>query len=78
MASKEIRKELQNLIINFERELESNDLRVKVIALIPCFHQLRELGKSLIPTKIARSARDRILHYFLKYTVLQSVLKFRL
>ena len=67
MKSEEIRKELQSLIINFEDELKSDDLRKKVLALIPCFHQLRELGKSLIPRDIARSARDRILHYFLKY-----------
>jgi hypothetical protein len=67
MKSEEIRKELQNLIINFENELKSDDLRKKVLALVPCFHQLRELGKSLISRDIARSARDRILHYFLKY-----------
>jgi len=35
--------------------------------LVPCFHHLRELGKSLIPRAVARSARDRILHYFIKY-----------
>lgn len=67
MKSEEIRKELQNLIINFEKELKSDDLRKKVLALVPCFHQLRELGKSLISRDSARSARDRILHYFLKY-----------
>jgi hypothetical protein len=67
MKSEEIRKELQSLIINFENELKSDDLRKKVLVLVPCFHQLRELGKSLIPRNIARSARDRILHYLLKY-----------
>jgi hypothetical protein len=67
MKSEKIRKELQSLIINFESELKSDDLRKKVLALIPCFHQLRELGKSLIAKDIARSARDRILHYFFKY-----------
>lgn len=68
MKSEEIRKKLQELIINFEQELESENLRKKVLALIPCFNHLRELGKSLIPVDIARSARDRILHYFLKYS----------
>ena len=67
IKSEKIRKELQSLIINFESELKSDDLRKKVLALVPCFHQLRELGKSLIPRDIARSARDRISHYFLKY-----------
>ncbi len=67
MKSEEIRKELQNLILNFESELKSDDLRIKVLALVPCFHQLRELGKSLTPRNTASSARDRILYYFLKY-----------
>lgn len=67
MKSEEIRKKLQKLIINFEQELASENLRKKVLALIPCFNHFRELGKSLIPTEVAKSARDRILHYFLKY-----------
>lgn len=67
MESEKIRKRLQELIINFERELASPDLRNKVLALIPCFKHLRELGKSLIPADTAKNARDRILHYFLKY-----------
>ena len=67
MKSEKIRKKIQELIINFEQELASDNLRKKVLGLIPCFNHLRELGKSLIPTDVARSARDRILHYFLKY-----------
>lgn len=67
MESEEIRKQLQELLANFELELKSNNLRKKVLALVPCFHHLRDLGKSLIPSTIARSARDRILHYFKKY-----------
>lgn len=67
MNSKRIKKELQNLLINFEAELKSDDLRKKVLALIPCFHKLRSLGKSLIPRVTASSARDRILHYFRRY-----------
>jgi hypothetical protein len=67
MQSERIRKELQELLSNFEQELRSDDLRRKVLALIPCFHQLRDLGKSLIPSEMARSARERILHYFRKY-----------
>ncbi len=67
MESEEIRKQLQQLLSNFEEELRSDNLRKKVLALVPCFRHLRELGKSLIPVTRARSARDRILHYFLKY-----------
>ncbi len=66
-TSETIRKELEKLIINFENELKSDSLRQKVLALVPCFHQLRNLGKSLIPRNVARSARDRILHYFQRY-----------
>lgn len=67
MNSDKIRKELQDLIINFEHELTTGDLRSRVLLLIPCFQKLRSLGKSLIPKDSARSARDRILFYFQKY-----------
>jgi len=67
MKSEKIRKQLQQLLANFEEELQSDNLREKVLSLVPCFHLLRDLGKSLIPSTIARSARDRILQYFLKY-----------
>jgi hypothetical protein len=65
--SEQIRQQLQNLLNNFEHELAADDLRPKVLALVPCFHHLRNLGKSLISPQVAKSARDRILHYFLKY-----------
>ncbi len=67
MTSEEIRKQLQELLSNFEDELTSGNLRTKVLALVPCFRHLRDLGKSLISPQIAGSARDRILHYFLEY-----------
>ncbi|MCI5192540.1 MAG: HNH endonuclease [Candidatus Electrothrix sp. AU1_5] len=67
MKAEEIRKQLLELLIDFEVELRSGNLRQKVLSLVPCYHQLRDLGKSLIPAAEARSARDRILHYFLKY-----------
>lgn len=67
MNSEEIRKKLQELIINFEQELVSGNLRQQVLALVPCFNHLRELGKALVSPDVARSAQDRILHYFLKY-----------
>jgi hypothetical protein len=62
-----LRKALLELIINFERELRTPDLRSRVIALIPAYHLLRDLGSSLIPKQDAPSARDRILFYLRKY-----------
>lgn len=62
-----LQKRLLDLLHNFESELGKDDLRRKVLSLIPVFHTLRTLGKSLIPKQDATSARDRILYYFLKY-----------
>jgi len=62
-----IRKMVSDLIINFETELLSSELRSKVLALVPIFHGLRDLGKALIPEKYTSAARDRILYYFCKY-----------
>lgn len=62
-----IRKNLLALIENFGSELKKKDLRRKVLALIPVFRQLRELGKSLIVKEDAVASRDRILYYFRKY-----------
>lgn len=69
MTSEDIRKKLQLLLENFEQELQSDSLRNKVLALVPCFNHLRNLGKSLITPAVAGSARARILHYFRKYPV---------
>jgi hypothetical protein len=55
------------LIRNFEAHLRTGELRTKVLALIPIFHGLRDLGRSLIPHDLASAARDRILFYFRKY-----------
>ena len=63
----QIRKALVDLLTNFQEELASDDLRRKVLSLVPCYSALRNLGKSLIPPNVAENARDRILHYFLKY-----------
>jgi hypothetical protein len=64
-----IRKKVEALIRNFEAELRSGELRIKVLALVPIFHGLRDLGKTLIPTEYTSSATDRILYYFCKYPV---------
>jgi hypothetical protein len=62
-----IRVELVELLSNFELQLKKKDLRTKVLALVPAFHLLRDLGGSLIPQEEAAAARDRILAYFRKY-----------
>ncbi len=62
-----LRRKVAALIGNFEAELRSDELREKVLALIPVFRALRNLGKMLIPTAYASAARDRILYYFRKY-----------
>jgi hypothetical protein len=62
-----VRQEVASLIKNFEAELRSGELRPKVLALVPIFHGLRDLGKALIPARYASAARDRILYYFRQY-----------
>lgn len=62
-----IRKKVEGLIRNFEAELRSGELREKVLALVPVFHSMRELGKALIPAEYSSAARDRILYYFRTY-----------
>jgi len=61
------RRRVEELIRNFESELQTKNLRSKVLALIPIFHGLRDLGKALIPSEYTSAARDRILYYFRKY-----------
>lgn len=62
-----VRRKVEELIRNFETELRTGELRPKVLALVPIFHGLRDLGKALIPSKYASAARDRVLYYFRKY-----------
>jgi hypothetical protein len=65
--SEAIRLKVEGLIRNFEAELRSGELRPKVLALVPIFHGLRKLGKTLIPIEYTTAARDRILYYFRMY-----------
>jgi hypothetical protein len=58
---------IREMLTTFANKLQTEDLRSQVIALIPAVHALRDLGAGLIPPEIAKSARDRILAYFLKY-----------
>jgi len=53
------------LLQNFD--VSCPDLREKVLALVPAWDLLRNLGTATIPRGIARSARDRILYYFRQY-----------
>lgn len=62
-----LRQSLVGLLTNFAEELRGADLRPKVIALIPAFHKLRDLGSSLIPENEADSARERVIAYFRRY-----------
>jgi len=66
-SSEMIRKKVIALLVNFQEELKNDDLRNKVISLVPIFNSIRNLGKSLIPKEIASAARDRIQYYFKKY-----------
>jgi len=61
------RLKVEKLLSDFESELRKEDLRPKVLAMIPIFHGLRDLGKALIPAKYAQAAKDRILYYFRRY-----------
>lgn len=62
-----VRRKVERLIQNFQTELRTDELRSKVLALVPIFKGLRDLGKALIPDEYASAARDRILYYFRKY-----------
>lgn len=62
-----IRIRIADLIEDFETKLRSEDLRPKVLALIPVVEHVKKLGMSLIPQEAAPSARARILFYFRKY-----------
>lgn len=64
-------KQLRKLLDNLEITGKSQNLRAKVLALVPLLQQLRNVGKILVPDQ--SSARNRILYYFRKYpsTVIQ-------
>jgi len=63
----EFRKRIVESLSAFAEELRSDDLRAKVLALVPAFHLLRDLGRSLAPNEAGEAARDRILSYFRNY-----------
>lgn len=63
----DLSEELKVLIEDFQRHSDTSDLRERVLALVPVFHKLRDVGSSLIPKQDASSAMARILFYFRKY-----------
>ncbi len=63
-------RELQNLqrfLQDYQYKLQNEDLRSKVLSLLPAIGMLRKLGQSLVPEHDSMSARDRILKYFRLY-----------
>ncbi len=60
------KEQLINLLARFDTSPKL-DLRSQVLELIPAWEKLRALGTGLIPHEVASAARDRILHYFLRY-----------
>jgi hypothetical protein len=62
-----IRLEVISLLSDFAAKLKSDDLRSKVIALVPAFQKLRDLGCSLVPGIEASAAKDRVLAYLRHY-----------
>jgi len=59
--------ELRKILEEFEKQSISGDLRRRVIALVPAFDTIRQIGKSLVANGLQKSARDRLLAYFLEY-----------
>jgi len=60
---------IKRLLDNFLAKLNDDDLRDQVRSLVPAFETLRGLGKGLIPSDLASSARERILLYFQRYPI---------
>ena len=64
--SEELKARLGQLLQHFG-DLDSQDLRARVQALVPAFRTLRDLGCSLVPPEAGTAARDRILYYLRSY-----------
>ena len=62
-----LRRELAELLEDFAAELERGDIRTRVLALVPAYRKLRDLGSSLIPRFEGSSARERIIAYLRRY-----------
>ena len=62
-----ILRELRSTLHKFEEIELDDDIRAKVMSLVPAVDALRKLGKNLIPDGLKLSARDRLLAYFTMY-----------
>ncbi|MBY5917750.1 HNH endonuclease [Rhizobium leguminosarum] len=58
---------LKAMLDDFSIKLQSDDLREQVVALIPAFHALRDLGAGLNSEDLTKTAQDRILAYLRRY-----------
>lgn len=62
----QLKQQLIQLLAAFETGSRA-DLRTQVLSLLPVWDTLKELGTSLVPADMAKSARDRILFYLRQY-----------
>ena len=67
MTSNKKLSSIKELLDSVGLKVDSGELRDIVRAIIPIHESLRDFGKSLVPSEVAKSARDRILYYFSKY-----------
>lgn len=61
-----IRLQLEELVGKLQAQLESEDLRERVLSIIPVRHSVRDLGVAMLPQDVG-SARNRILYYLQQY-----------
>lgn len=66
-SSEAKRRELIELLSDFDRHLTASDLRGQVQALIPVYHRLRDLGGSLLQLPGRTSAIERVLSYLRRH-----------
>lgn len=59
--------DLNRLLDGFLKQLDSDDVRSNVKALVPAFHKLRDLGSSLSAGEAGDAAMERIITYLRKY-----------
>jgi hypothetical protein len=62
-----LRRQLVDLLSDFEDRLVESDLRAKVLAIVPAFENLADLGASLPPPEDGDSGFARLLSYLLRY-----------
>jgi hypothetical protein len=62
-----ILRELRDTLNGFEEIKPGEDVRERVLALVPAVETLRKIGKNVIPDGLKLSARNRLLTYFRMY-----------